>query len=291
MKIKKNIPWQLKVAAKLLMGLLRVDYRFLKALKLVEHGRMEDAGFAVNVFERQMKIAIQRFPELAESNLHQFCEMGPGDSILSGVIAAMNGFAGSQLIDVGDFENTGAKAIREIFDKYGKIGEIENVSDENMKQFVKDKYNIAYHSNGLEAYKLLEDGRVSFSYSNTVLQHIAKDEIVTIFKEVFRSHKEKSISIHSVNFLDHFSGGFRNRKIPERIWESALIKRSNLYTNRLGLSDLLAIAASAGFKSAVHSYEEVGQQPVVMPIEQVTQPGPEVFSNKKIVRATLYLIK
>jgi hypothetical protein len=48
--MKQSIPWPLKVGAKLAFGLLHVNYRSLKKLGLVEHGRMEDAAFARSVF-------------------------------------------------------------------------------------------------------------------------------------------------------------------------------------------------------------------------------------------------
>ena len=49
--LKRLLPWPAKFTIKLAFGAAGVDYRLLKRLGLVEHGRMDHADFARQIFE------------------------------------------------------------------------------------------------------------------------------------------------------------------------------------------------------------------------------------------------
>ena len=242
--IKKKFPWQLKILFKIFFGILKIDYKFLKKAKLVEHGKMENHVFAINVYKKFEEISQKYFTEL--HCLGDFCEIGPGDSILSGVIAYLNNFKCSYLVDVGDFEVTDLISVKNIFDDYNQkyfLNEFEH----NAKNIVLKKCNIKYLINGLNSLETIPSNVISFSFSNTVLQHINKSDFFNILKNLYRIHKQHSCSIHVVNFSDHFSGGFNNLNIPNFIWESKLIKNANIYTNRIKLPEMIELCIKAGF--------------------------------------------
>ncbi|HEY8612702.1 MAG TPA: hypothetical protein VIL69_15625 [Roseomonas sp.] len=56
-----------------------------------------------------------------------------------------------------------------------------------------------------------------------------------------------SLGVHAAAFHDHVGGALNTLRFPPWLWESGLVARSGLHVNRLGLSQILAAFAGAGF--------------------------------------------
>ena len=96
-----SIPWWGKIAAKLILARLPVDYKVWKRLHLFECGKMEDAGYAYGVFKRHFDAARSR----RAFNKFVGLELGPGDSLFSAMIAYAYEASAYHLVDVGDLPN------------------------------------------------------------------------------------------------------------------------------------------------------------------------------------------
>ena len=93
---KEKSPWWFKVITKLILARLPIPYRVWKRLGIFEHGRMEKAAYAMNVF-------LKHFSAAAPLPAFVALELGPGDSLLSVPIAYAHGAAFTYLVDVGEF--------------------------------------------------------------------------------------------------------------------------------------------------------------------------------------------
>ena len=98
-----SIPWQAKLAAKLLLSRLPVDYSSWRRLGLFRHGAMLSPEYACGVFDRHF----QRAHFARKRNGFVALELETGDSASSGLIARAHGARASWLIDTGDFACAG----------------------------------------------------------------------------------------------------------------------------------------------------------------------------------------
>lgn len=227
--MKGGIPWPFKVAAKLVFGALHVDYQALKKHGLVEHGKMEQQGFARSVFQRHVS-------EVLHGMRAHGCllELGPGDSVATGFLARVAGFESAWLVDAGPFATMDPVHLDQLASELapGLTRFDPAVSPAQcLKQLA--ALGIHYETAGVQSLALLPDASVQHSFSNTVLQHVHRAEVPRLAAELGRVHAPGSFSSHLIKFSDHFSGGFLNKCLPDRIMESALVKRANLYTNRV----------------------------------------------------------
>jgi hypothetical protein len=243
--VKQSLPWPLKFALKLVFGASHVSYRVLKRAHLVEHGRMEDASFARRVFENHV-LAPTRERNVRPAGT--LLELGPGDSVATGVLGRAAGFATVELVDAGPFADLQPAAIARLFASLG--AEPLALSPDAAPVVVLEslrKAGIDYRTEGLKSLRSIATGSVGHSFSNTVMQHVYRSEVPEMLRELGRVHAAGSLGSHSVNYSDHFSGGFVNHQLPAWFMESALVKRANLYTNRLHPLEYLELFRLAAF--------------------------------------------
>ncbi len=91
-------PWRLKMAAKLMLSRLPVQYETWRRISFFRHGAMDDADYAIAVFDRH-------FANAGPAGRPGFVafELGPGDSVASALIARAFGASETYLVDVGPF--------------------------------------------------------------------------------------------------------------------------------------------------------------------------------------------
>ena len=94
-----SIPWWGKIAAKLVLARIPVDYTIWKGLHLFECGLMEDPSYAYGVFKKHYDAAQSRRTFRGFVGL----ELGPGDSLFTAMIANAYGATGYYLVDVEDY--------------------------------------------------------------------------------------------------------------------------------------------------------------------------------------------
>ena len=243
--MKQLVPWPIKFAIKALIGITGIDYKVLKRAHIVEHGRMEDAGFSGEVFNRHVTNPGGGVRPMLGGTL---LELGPGDSIATGILGRSAGFSEVILIDAGCFADIRPEAINRLFVSLGdRSHRIQHNADPQAVIAQLDTAGIRYLTAGLQSLQSIGAGHVRHSFSNSVLQHVYRDELAEFVRALGRVHASGSLSSHSINFTDHFSGGYVNHRLPGWVMESALIKRANLYTNRVSAQGFAELFASAGF--------------------------------------------
>ena len=95
----KYVPWYLKILFKIILSRLPLNYSFWQNIGLFRHGHMDKVDYIIKVFERHIQFA--GFDKNDLKGKH-FIELGPGDSILSAILAYSYG-ARLTLVDVGHF--------------------------------------------------------------------------------------------------------------------------------------------------------------------------------------------
>jgi hypothetical protein len=99
MHVSQSVPWQLKIAAKLVLARIPLSYRFWKRAGLFNLGGMERPEYALSVFRRHFDAA--NFGRKRGNFVG--LELGPGDSLFSALIARSFGASRTYLVDVGPF--------------------------------------------------------------------------------------------------------------------------------------------------------------------------------------------
>jgi hypothetical protein len=283
--MKKGIPWPFKVAAKLAFGALHVNYHALKRRGLVEHGKMEQQDFARSVFRRHVTE-----PMRGASARGCLLELGPGDSVATGFLARAAGFDSARLVDAGPFATLEPAHLEQLASALapGLTG-FASVSSRSQCLERLSASGIFYDTAGVQSLALLPDASVHHSFSNTVLQHVHRAEMPRLVAELGRVHAPGSLSSHLVKFSDHFSGGFLNKSLPGWVMESSLVKRANLYTNRLDADEIGHWFDAAGLhivRVAVDFADEAHGSRQVTDLSQLREAA-----SRRILRARYLLRK
>ena len=95
--ISNAIPWYIKILIKIVLSRIPAKYQLWARLNLFKHGDMLNIEYAFNVFNKHIEKA-----KLKNLNNKIICELGPGDSLATALIAHSYG-ARSILIDAGNF--------------------------------------------------------------------------------------------------------------------------------------------------------------------------------------------
>mgnify|MGYP000091267238 CR=1 FL=1 len=258
MSLRQKMPWQLKIIVKLILSKLPISYAQWAKIGLFRHGEMDSFNYAWNVLNRHVK-------EMASEELDwNGLELGPGDGILSALLAPALGAAGLTLLDSGDYADKDInKYNRQINDFLSKF-DLYTLPDYSycagMDNILKSAGG-AYHSQGLASMKLMGDDSFDIIYSQAVLEHVRRDEFAETMFECRRILKPKGVMSHVVDFKDHLGGGLNNLRITSGLWEKNwFAAKSNFYTNRLRFSEVVKICEDAGFTlktSDVSRYETI----------------------------------
>jgi hypothetical protein len=243
--LKQRIPWPAKFGAKLLFGALRIDYRTLKRARIVEHGRMEDAAFAREIFEQHVGAPYRDYGGAPAGTL---LELGPGDSVATGFLGRAAGFDAVELVDAGRFADLSAPALETLCKSLAAepLGLAADAPTDVALARLRAR-GIGYHTAGVASLAALAAGSVNYAFSNTVLQHVFLDDLAPTLQQLGRLQAPGSGCSHSVVFTDHFSGGYVNHRLPRWFMESSLVKRANLYTNCADTATYLRLFDAAGF--------------------------------------------
>ncbi|HEY4365965.1 MAG TPA: hypothetical protein VGN07_01920 [Steroidobacteraceae bacterium] len=285
--MKERIPWPLKFSAKIVLGILRIDYKLLKRAGIVEHGRMERADFCRAVFDRHVDAPRYSCGAPAHGGL---LELGPGDSIATGILGLRAGFSTVTLIDAGPFADLRRQALNGLFASLGATPRIDDDASPAQVLELLRGMGIAYLTQGAASLREVVPGSLQHSFSNSVLQHVYRDELPELIRLLGRAHAPDSYSSHSVNFTDHFSGGFVNRRLPDRVMESGIIKRANLYTNRLTAAQFVQAFEAAGFAVVRLVVDFLGAEPATR-VTYDDVPGFTAGIGSRVILRTTFLVR
>ncbi len=258
MQIRRNIPWYIKLGIKLIRGLLPINYNLFAKLGFFRHGKMDSIVYALDVFAKHFpdSLVLPKVPFV-------FLEIGPGDSLFSGIIAASKGAKKSYLIDNGNFASKDIsnylKLIEELYGiEYLKRLKINSLED------IKRLFNIQYMTQGLDSLKTITSDVVDISFSNACFEHVSSSQVPQYFKELRRVSRVNAFSSHCVDFKDHLSYSLNNLRFSKVFWESDLVRRSGIYTNRMRFSDMKVAIEQSGFICQVSHVETWDALPTEM---------------------------
>ena len=203
---------------------------------------MQDASYVRGVFEKHCGF-VGRLPSHPV-----LLEIGPGDSVASALLASAIGASRTYLVDVRRFANSDVTLYRRMASSMADAGyEVPDIAHvENMLD-VLSACRATYLTDGVKSLAYIPTGSVDFAWSNTVLQHVHRDQTRRLAAELRRVMKPAGVSSHTIDFRDMLGGALNHLRVPERFWESPWIKRSAVYTNRLRCSEMLDLFRQAGF--------------------------------------------
>jgi SAM-dependent methyltransferase len=245
MSLRQKIPWQLRIAAKLILSKLPFSYAQWSKIGLFRHGQMDSYNYAWSVLSRHRKqLSSER------DNWHGL-ELGPGDGILSALLAPALGAAGLTLLDSGDYADKDIckykQQINDFLAKHNNYILPDYSNCTSINEILKFSGG-AYHFNGLSSLKALADDSFDIIYSQAVLEHVRRDEFSETLLQCRRLLKPNGVMSHVVDFKDHLGGGLSNLKISSVLWEQNWFAlKSNFYTNRLRFSEVIKICEDSGF--------------------------------------------
>jgi SAM-dependent methyltransferase len=242
------VPWWGKIAAKVILARLPVDYSAWKRLHMFQLGAMEKPAYAYGVFKSHFDQVRSR------RTLDSFVglELGPGDSLLSAMVAHAYGASAYHLVDVEAFAQADLKRYRAMAEFLTERGlPTFDAEDLTSVEAVLTACRATYGTSGLRTLRVIPDKSVDFAWSHSVLQHIKRAEFLETMRELRRVLRADGISSHWVDLQDCLGGALNNLRFRESVWESPFMAGSGFYTNRIRYSEMLALFKEAGFEPEV----------------------------------------
>lgn len=252
-KSKNRIPWQLKIASKIILSKLPISFELWRKFKLFQHGDMNTGDYALGVFHRHCGSLIET-DEIKGSAL---LELGPGDGISSGLLAFAHGAAHTYLVDAGDFAERDMQVYQNILSHWKS----EGIATERLKgcsnfDELCTQASISYLTDGLSSLKKIPTDSVDFIYSHAVLEHIRYSEFIETMTELKRVLKPNGQCSHKVDLKDHLGGSLNNLRFSDKVWEGKLFASSGFYTNRIRFSEMIQLCEKAGFLSKIKDLQK-----------------------------------
>jgi SAM-dependent methyltransferase len=256
--LRKPVPWWLIIAAKITVSRVPLPYSFWKRLRLFNLGDMDIPERAFENFLHHARSAgvldeKSSLPRLRARGNFNVLELGPGDSLFTIIIANALGASRTWLVDAGFFATTDMPKYNQMLDFLRQRGFVLPFKKAPKKiDAILDECNGEYLTGGVSSLAKLPSGTVDFCFSQTVLQHIPKNDFTKMVDELFRVSKPNGICVHRVDMKDCMGGGeLNNLRFSEAMWEGALFRKSGFYTNRIRFREMVEIFEKAGFKCAL----------------------------------------
>jgi len=239
------IPWWLKIAIKIILSRLPINYDQWSKLSIFQHGYMVDPYYAFEVAEKHYN----RVHDLLGDDF--VCmEIGPGDSLLSSLSMYALGSRETYLLDVDDFANKDMAIYLEMIDFLSSSHGVE-IQEDIDKALSFDELlkslNTHYLTEGIKSLSKIPDSSIDMIWSQAVLEHIKLNEFDEYMLELNRILKPKGVVSHRVDLKDHLSGSLNNLRFSEKNWESDFMSSSGFYTNRIRYEDMVLRFKKAGF--------------------------------------------
>ena len=253
-RLSALFPWWAKIAAKLVASRLPVSRRAWQRIGLFSSGGMLDADYSLAVFERHFEAAGRPPPGFC------FLELGPGDSFSSAVIGHALGAARCWLVDSGAYASRDMTVYGALIDALGARGgtpRLLPITPAWDAPALLAHCGANYLEDGFRSLSQVPAGSCDFVFSQAVLEHVPKEDFAAVMAEIHRILKPGGASSHDVDFQDHLGGSLNNLRFSEALWEAPwFARRSGFYTNRLRLSQMLAVFRDTGFETALLETEK-----------------------------------
>jgi SAM-dependent methyltransferase len=248
MALSHHLPWQVNLAAKVVLSRMPVSYRTWKRMGFFNAGEMDRPEYAFKVFQRHFQAS-----RLAGRVEPFTClELGPGDSVSTALIASSLGASRTYLVDAAAFATSDMNTYHEMVNYLEQKG--LPARDISSAQNIRDLMSFCsaiYLIEGLKSLRELPSASVDFVFSHASLQQVRRREFLPIMKELRRIQKPDGVGSYSVSMRDLIGGAANDLRFSTYAWESPLMADAGFYTNRLRYSQMMSIFAQAGFKIEV----------------------------------------
>jgi SAM-dependent methyltransferase len=248
MRHMHSIPWQLKVAAKIVLARLPLSYHFWEKIGLFKHGGMERPEYALRIFRRHYDAA----GLAGKADGFVGLELGPGDSLCSALIAKTFGGSKTFLVDVESCATMDLGVYRRMEAHLRQLGMYPpNLDHCKTMDDVAKACGAEYLTEGLDSLRKIPTGSVDFVWSNAVLPYVRRNQFVPTLQELRRVQRQGGVASHAIPIKDIIGGKLNDLRFGRGIWESPLMANSRFYTNRLRYQELLRLFREAGFEPDV----------------------------------------
>ena len=259
MFMKQYIPWWGKIALKIILSRLPVNYQRWSSLNLFKHGYPENRYLYAEKFIKHFDLA---YPEKKPKNF-TCLELGPGDAVSTAIVAAALGATKIYLVDVEDHAIKDIEYYQLFAQDLKKHG-IEPPDFSKIETFdqLLEKLNINYMLGGVNSLKIIETKSVDFIFSHSVFEHIRLVEVDETIKQMKRVLKKEGVMSHNIDLMDHLDYSLNNLRFSEKIWESDFMANSGFYTNRIRHSEILELFKKNSLDITYHDYGQWQQLPM-----------------------------
>lgn len=146
------IPWYIKIAAKLVLSRLPVGYSLWSKLNLFAHGAMHKPDYAYGVFRQHY----ERSHFSRKEGDFVALEVGPGDSLLSAIVAVAHGASRCYLIDAGAYATEDLAIYRDMvgFLRLRKLP-VPDIDKVSSLAGVLESCNAVYGTQGLRSLRVI----------------------------------------------------------------------------------------------------------------------------------------
>ena len=279
------IPWQIKILAKLMLSRLPAGYDFWQKLAMFRHGAMDKPEYAFSVFEKHWRESgLQAGPDVT------VLELGPGDSLASGLIGHAFGVGATYLVDVGNYISDKIEPYLQLHKLLTAKG-LPQPDREALQDLaaVQSIYNIKYGYQGLASLKDIPDQSVDLIWSQAVLEHLRLHEFDDHLLEMRRILKPTGLCSHHIDLKDHLGGSLNNLRFSNNIWEAEWMASSGFYTNRIRYSSMIKRFEQAGFQVEV---VRVGHFPTLqIPVEKLAPEFQKLTAEELAVNRFKVLLR
>lgn len=236
----------------MVLSRLPAGYRLWKRWGLFVHGDMDRPEYAMGVVRGHMeKTGLPR-----RNGDFVALEIGPGDSLFSGMITRALGAVQTYLVDAGRFATTDLEDYR-VMERYlSERGlRVPDSSSAGSTEALLEAYGIHYLTEGVRSLEAIPDGSVDFVWSHATLEHIRHAQFPELARQMRRVLRPDGVGSHRVDLRDHLGGALNNLRFSRRLWEADWMARSGFYTNRIGYAEMLEIFRAADFSVEVTTVE------------------------------------
>jgi hypothetical protein len=248
MRHMQSVPWQFKIAAKLVLARLPLPYSFWEKIGLFKQGKMEDPGYALKIF----RLHFDAVDFARKSGGFTALEFGPGDSLCSALIVRTFGGVKTYLVDAEACATMDVGVYRRMEEHLRGLG-LQPPSLDHCKTM--DDVTLAisaeYLTDGLASLRKIPTASVDFAWSHAVLPYVRRNEFAATLQEMRRIQRPDGVASHTIPIKDVIGGNLNDLRFSEKVWESPFMANSRFYTNRLRYAELLQMFRQAGFTPEV----------------------------------------
>jgi SAM-dependent methyltransferase len=242
---------------------------------------MDKPDYASKVFAEHLKCA--GLPQRLDKPF-VVLELGPGDSLLTALLAQAHGASRSLLVDVGPFAADDLGIYQRAARWLKQQGlPIPDISGAHSIPSMLLSCNATYATNGLASLREIPDASVDLVFSQAVLEHVRRREFEDVLFELRRILKPSGVGSHEVDLADHLGGGLNNLRFSEKVWEADWMARSGFYTNRIRYQEMLGHFDRTGFDAKVTSLTRWGTMPT--PRQRMSARFAKLPDDDLLVRA------